>query len=165
MKQTAPDQFDPPPRQSPASQNAALCWRMHRGRVQVLLVTSRDTGRWIVPKGWPIAGKSGAETAAIEAWEEAGVQGALETSEPLGLYGYDKLRTPKEAIPCVVSVFALRVTTLAEKFPERKQRRRKWFDARKAARKVAEPELRSLLAQLCLEGQSLTRAMPREMAT
>ena len=144
-------------------QVAALCLNEKTG--EVLLVTSRGTGRWIVPKGWPIAGKSGAETAAIEAWEEAGVQGALETSEPLGLYGYDKLRTPKEAIPCVVSVFALRVTTLAEKFPERKQRRRKWFDARKAARKVAEPELRSLLAQLCLEGQSLTRAMPHEMAT
>ncbi|NEX45785.1 NUDIX hydrolase [Pseudotabrizicola algicola] len=159
MKPSAPDQFDLATRKKkPAEQCAALCWRMHRGHVQVLLITSRDTGRWIVPKGWPISGKTSAETAAIEAWEEAGVRGAMDADQPLGIYGYDKIRTPRKAIPCRVSVFALRVAMLAEKFPERKQRRRKWFDARKAARKVAEPELRSLLSELCLTGQTLTRA-------
>ncbi|MFN4129587.1 MAG: NUDIX hydrolase [Paracoccaceae bacterium] len=157
MKQTAPDQFDPQSAQQPACQNAALCWRTHRGHVQVLLITSRDTGRWIIPKGWPIAGKSPAETAAVEAWEEAGVQGALDVAAPLGLYGYDKLRAPKDAIPCIVSVFSLRVSKLANKFPERKQRRRKWFDARKAARKVAEPDLRLLLAHLSIKGKTLVR--------
>ena len=131
---------------------------MHRGRVQVLLITSRDTGRWIVPKGWPMSGKTSAETAVTEAWEEAGVQGSVDAAAPLGFYRYDKLRAAKDAIPCLVSVFALRVTKLADKFPERKQRRRKWFDAQKAARKVAEPGLRSLLSQLSLKGQTLVRA-------
>ena len=157
MKQTSPDQFDPTLTKGAASQNAALCWRMHRGRVQVLLITSRDTGRWIVPKGWPMPGKTAAETAGTEAWEEAGVQGTPDAADPIGVYHYDKLRTPKKPVPCVVSVFSLRVQGLADKFPERKQRRRKWFDARKAARKVAEPELRRLLSQLVYSGQSLTR--------
>ncbi|PJF11193.1 NUDIX hydrolase [Pseudorhodobacter sp. MZDSW-24AT] len=165
MKQTAPEQFHPSPAKKSGSQIAALCWRMHRGRVQVLLITSRDTGRWIVPKGWPMVGKTAAEAAATEAWEEAGVQGALETDEPIGRYGYDKQRAAKAPLPCDVSVYALRVSALAEKFPERKERRRKWFDARKAARKVAEPELRSLLAGLCLDGQNLSQRPAQEKAT
>ncbi|MDO8884953.1 NUDIX hydrolase [Pseudotabrizicola sp.] len=162
MKQTTPDQFSIPLPEGVSSQNAALCWRMHRDRVQVLLITSRDTGRWIVPKGWPISGKTPFETAAIEAWEEAGVQGAVDASAPLGFYSYDKLRTPKDPIPCHVSVFALRVASLADKFPERKQRRRKWFDAQKAALKVMEPELRSLLAQLAVAGPKLVCTAERK---
>ncbi|MDR7124861.1 NUDIX hydrolase [Pseudotabrizicola sp. 4114] len=157
MKPAAADQFTLTPTEGGASQHAALCWRMHRGRVQVLLITSRDTGRWIVPKGWPMAGKTPAETAMTEAWEEAGVQGSPDATDPLGFYSYDKLRGQKDPIACVVSVFALRVTGLADKFPERKQRQRKWFDARKAARKVAEPDLRSLLSQLSFKGQRLVR--------
>ena len=141
-----------------ADQIAALCWRMHRGRVQVLLVTSRDTGRWILPKGWPMTGKTPAEAAAVEAWEEAGVQGEIDDAAPLGQYLYDKLRAPKDAIPCVVSIFALRVAKLSDNFPERKQRRRKWFDAHKAARKVAEPDLRALLMLLGQDGQRLVVA-------
>ena len=131
-----------------AQQNAALCWRLHRGRVQVLLITSRDTGRWVLPKGWPMAGKTAAESAAIEAWEEAGVTGAVAPGAPIGLYRYDKNRSPIDALPCVVTVHPLRVNGLADKFPERKQRRRKWFDATKAAQKVAEPDLSRLLEQL-----------------
>lgn len=125
-------------------QLAALCWRMNRGRVEVLLITSRDTGRWVVPKGWPMVGRSGAEAAAREAWEEAGVEGAV-GAEALGYFGYDKM-LKTGALPLMVAVYPLRVARLADRFPERKQRRRKWFTADKAARKVAEPELRALLA-------------------
>lgn len=92
-------------------------------------------------------GKTLSETAAREAWEEAGVKGDV-SSTLLGLYGYDKTREPHPALPCVVTVFPLRVAGLARKFPERGQRHRKWFDAVKAARKVAEPELRALLENL-----------------
>jgi 8-oxo-dGTP pyrophosphatase MutT (NUDIX family) len=128
-------------------QCGALCWRMHRRRVEVLLITSRDTGRWVIPKGWPMAGLSAAETAQQEAWEEAGVQGQI-IEEPLGLFTYDKQRAPKAPLPCVVNVFALRVSRLADKFPERNERRRKWFSAAKAAQKVAEAELRALFLDL-----------------
>ncbi len=128
-------------------QCGALCWRMHRGKVEVLLITSRDTGRWIIPKGWPIDGLSPEGAAAREAWEEAGVQGEIGTDE-LGAYGYAKVLGPKTAVDCSVQVFGLRVAKLKDKFPERKERRRKWFGVEKAARKVAEPELRALLLAL-----------------
>lgn len=129
------------------SQCGALCWRMHRGRVEVLLITSRETGRWIIPKGWPMAAHTAAEAAQKEAWEEAGVEGPI-AQDPIGLFAYDKQRLPEPPTPCVVSVFALRVARLAEKFPERRERRRKWFSAAKAAQKVLEPELRALLLDL-----------------
>ena len=132
---------------APRTQFGALCWRMHRGRVEVLLITSRDTGRWVIPKGWPMAGKDAAEAAAQEAWEEAGVSGEV-GADAVGFYGYDKTRKTKEALPCVVSVFPLRVEGLAKRFPERKERRRRWFGAEKAAKLVAEPELQALLARL-----------------
>ena len=133
--------------QSCPLQYGALCWRMHRGKVEVLLITSRDTGRWVIPKGWPMDKRSPAQAAAQEAWEEAGVQGEIAETR-LGSFGYQKVLGPKRALACQVDVFALRVTQLGDKFPERKQRRRKWFSAEKAARKVNEPELRQLLAHL-----------------
>jgi len=140
---------------APRTQYGALCWRMHRGRVEVLLITSRDTGRWVIPKGWPMADKQAAEAAAQEAWEEAGVRGEV-AAEPLGLYAYDKTRKTKEALPCVVSVYPLRVSALAKRFPERKERQRRWFGTEKAARLVAEPELQALLRQLGEDGAPLT---------
>ncbi len=120
---------------------------MHRGQVQVLLITSRETGRWVIPKGWPHDGLTGAGSALAEAWEEAGVEGGV-CEAPLGIYSYDKVLKPGLTQPIIVTVFALRVARLRAKFPERGERRRKWFDATRAARKVAEPELRVLLAAI-----------------
>jgi 8-oxo-dGTP pyrophosphatase MutT (NUDIX family) len=143
------------------TQYGAICWRMHRGKVEVLLITSRDTGRWVIPKGWPMEGCSPAEAAAREAWEEAGVEG-LVTKDGLGLFAYEKVLSPKHALSCQVEVFALRVAKLVSKFPERKERRRKWFAAEKAARKVVEPQLRQLLQHLPAnlgEGAHATEAL------
>jgi 8-oxo-dGTP pyrophosphatase MutT (NUDIX family) len=128
-------------------QYGAVCWRMHRNKVEVLLITSRDTGRWVIPKGWPMSDRSASEAAATEAWEEAGVRGDVSTGS-LGLFSYDKVTGPKKCFACQVEVFALRVAALHTDFPERKQRRRKWFAVEKAARKVNEPELRQLLKDL-----------------
>ena len=132
-----------------AVQFAALCWRAGRKGAQVLLVTSRDTGRWVIPKGWPIKGLNGASTASREAWEEAGATGLVD-EVPLGTFGYDKVlsrdRKTPPVLACRVEVFALRVADLAATFPEREQRRRKWFAPQAAARKVDEPELRALIA-------------------
>lgn len=139
---------------NPSGQFGALCWRMHRGAVQVLLITSRDTGRWIIPKGWPHEGTGAAGSAAAEAWEEAGVEGAV-CETPMGLYSYDKVLKPGVVQPCIVTVFGLRVARLRAKFPERRERRRKWFDAARAARKVAEPELRALLAAVAADAHLL----------
>lgn len=125
-------------------QYAALCWRMHGSRPEVLLITSRDTGRWVVPKGWPMAGRSPADAAAREAWEEAGVEGTAE-AERIGTFFYDKVMPDAPSLPCVVELFSLRVERLTDRYPERRQRRRKWFSTEKAARKVAEPELQALI--------------------
>ena len=146
------------------NQYAALCWRMHRGAVEVLLVTSRDTGRWVLPKGWPANGLSPADSARREAWEEAGVEGAV-GPDALGFYAYDKVMAPDPSLPCVVGVFPLRVERLLARFPERKERRRKWFAAEKAARKVMEPELRALLLTVAADPGLLPDPAAAELHT
>lgn len=112
------------------------------------MITSRETGRWVIPKGWPIRGLAPQETAAREAWEEAGVKGEV-ASEMIGLFSYYKVidRSQREppVQPCVVTVYPLRVERLEPEFPEQRQRRRKWFTPGAAARKVHEPELRGIL--------------------
>lgn len=123
-------------------------------KIEVLLITSRDTGRWVIPKGWPVAGLTQAESAAREAWEEAGVEGKL-VDQQLGQYLYDKIR-PADALPCSVAVFPLQVKTLHSHFPEKKERRRKWFSAAEAARMVVEAELSALLALAAREPAVLT---------
>jgi len=125
-------------------QVAALCWRLHRGKVQVLLITSRETRRWIIPKGWPMDGRTAAEAATLEAWEEAGVTGQTDTT-CFGQFSYLKLHPAKTAITCEVAVYPLRVAKLAAHFPEEGQRRRKWFSATKAARAVAEADLAEMI--------------------
>ncbi|OYU40490.1 MAG: hypothetical protein CFE33_06565 [Pseudorhodobacter sp. PARRP1] len=128
-------------------QYGAVCWRMHRKKVEVLLITSRDTGRWVIPKGWPMDNRSPAQAARQEAWEEAGVRGEI-AETAIGGFNYVKLLSPTRSCECAVEVFALRVSELLDKFPERKERRRKWFTAEKAARKVNEPQLRQVLLAL-----------------
>lgn len=110
----------------------------------MLLITSRDTGRWIVPKGWPMDGVSPHEAAAIEAFEEAGVRGRV-FDQVLGMYSYEKAMDDDTVLPCLVTLFPLKVQTLASDFPEVNERKRKWFTPRKAATKVAEADLARIL--------------------
>lgn len=133
------------------SQYGAVCWRRIGARLEVLLITSRETRRWVIPKGWPISGLEPEASAAQEAYEEAGVEGSPAPT-CIGCYAYDKtldrLSDEPSSLPCVVAVYPLQVKTLRDRFPERGQRRRKWFSPKKAARRVAEPELQDLLAGL-----------------
>ncbi len=124
-------------------QFAALPWRERSG-VEVLLVSSRDTGRWVIPKGWPIADLMPHETAAREAFEEAGIEGGVATA-PLGHYTYRKRLPGRRAVICDVQVFAFRVTHQRDDWPEKHQRRVRWFPAAEAAGLVAEPELAGLI--------------------
>jgi 8-oxo-dGTP pyrophosphatase MutT (NUDIX family) len=126
------------------SQFAALCYRFQKKKLQILLITSRGSGRWIVPKGWPIDGRTPAESAAIEAWEEAGVRGTSD-GRCLGIYSYSKEETGSGEFPCVAMVFGIEVTELARDYPEAKQRERKWVSPKKAAKMVDEPELARIL--------------------
>ncbi|PWE33307.1 NUDIX hydrolase [Maritimibacter sp. 55A14] len=127
------------------TQFAALCYRPRDGRkgIEVLLVTSRESGRWLVPKGWPMDRQTPAAAAAREAYEEAGVLGRMR-DEVIGLYSYQK-EMVEDALPCVVAVFALEVREVLKDYPEASERKRKWFSARKAAAKVKEPELAEII--------------------
>jgi len=126
------------------TQFGALCWRRRDSGVQVLLVTTRRTKRWVVPKGWPVSGETPAGAAAIEAFEEAGVEG--ETSDVcLGIFTYTK-EMEGDDLPCVVAVFPLMVTCKFKEWPEENERKRQWFSQKKAAARVQEPELKRIIA-------------------
>jgi 8-oxo-dGTP pyrophosphatase MutT (NUDIX family) len=125
-------------------QVAALCWRRSEKGVRILLITSRETGRWVIPKGWPMRNRSEAQAAAREAWEEAGLRGSI-SERSLGLYTYQKLLAPGRSIACVVRVYPLAAEEMLRRYPESGQRRIRWFSPAKAAQRVAEPELRALI--------------------
>lgn len=131
-----------------ASQIAALPIMWDRsGRVRVLMVTSRDSGRWVMPKGWPMDGKKPWRAAEIEALEEAGALGAI-GSEPIGTYDYHKRLPGGQAVPCRVTVYPMIVEKLKRDWKERHQRRRRWFSPKKAAKLVDEKDLGVLLNRL-----------------
>lgn len=135
----------------PAMQVAALCICPATSRV--LLITSRGTGRWIIPKGWPMPGRSLAQAAMQEAWEESGVQGEV-SETPIGRYHYDKEQDRSFAIPIDVRVFPVTVSALADDFPEAAQRKRQWFTPLEAAELVDETGLKQLLRGLKLPPMS-----------
>ena len=131
-------------KQDPRTQFAALPYHRRKGQVQVLLITSLDTDRWILPKGWPMDGCTPAATAAQEAWEEAGIRGVV-SEACLGFYSYTKTLPEGGTIPCIAAIFPLEVQDLADDFPEAGQRRRKWFTPAKAASRISEPDLKKIL--------------------
>jgi 8-oxo-dGTP pyrophosphatase MutT (NUDIX family) len=135
------------------TQFGALCWRLEGTRPLVMLITSRDTGRWIIPKGWPIDGLTPEAAALREAWEEAGVEGEA-APVCLGLYPYEKLLGPDRKVPCIVAVYPVRVARLRNRFPERKERRREWFTPARAAERVEEDALRRLIAGFSPSGSA-----------
>lgn len=132
------------PKGGQRSQYAALCYRVRRGKPEILLITSRGTHRWIVPKGWPIDDLTPAETAAQEAWEEAGVTGKS-TGDALGIYTYDKILGDGGALPIAALIYPLKVSSLAKNYPESDERKRRWFTPKKAASRVDEPELARII--------------------
>lgn len=126
-------------------QVAALVYRREEDCLRVLVITSRGTGRWIVPKGWPQVGRTFAQTALREAYEEAGVRGDV-APDPIGSYRYSKMDLPPERInQFTVAVFAVQFTGQEKNWPEREQRVCEWVSAEEAARRVEEPELKDIL--------------------
>ncbi len=125
-------------------QIAALCHRGEGTDKAYLLITSRDTGRWIIPKGWPIRGLKSNETALREAWEEAGVTGSKAADDPVGVYTYNKRHATGWATPVETLVYSVAVGGLLDAFPESQQRQRIWVDAGTAAEMVNEEELKQI---------------------
>ncbi|WP_254603155.1 NUDIX hydrolase [Sphingomonas bacterium] len=112
---------------------------------RVLLITSRETGRWVVPKGNPMKGFAPHEAAAQEAFEEAGLSGIADPS-PIGDFRYVKRRGARRDRELSVTVFPLAVTAQAEDWPERLQRKTRWFLPTDASAAVEEPGLKRLIA-------------------
>jgi len=133
-------------------QVAALCYRPVQdgpdGAREILLITSRGTGRWILPKGWPIDGKTGSESALQEAWEEAGVTAADIDPDPIGQYGYDKRLDSGGVTAVETQVYLTRVRKLTNIYPEAHQRSRRWVTPQKAASMVDETGLRDIMHAL-----------------
>lgn len=114
------------------------------GDWRILMITSRDTGRWVLPKGWPMKGKNLPQAAEQEALEEAGVIGRI-SKQPIGTYHYLKRIEDGADIPCEVVLYPMKVTKLLRRWPERDERKRKWFSAKGAAKRVMEKDLSELL--------------------
>ncbi|MDP2261101.1 MAG: NUDIX hydrolase [Caulobacter sp.] len=124
-------------------QVAALCYRKSP-RLEILLVTSRETRRWVTPKGWPMKGRRDHAAAAVEAFEEAGVDGVV-AEKSIGTFDYDKVLKTTEIRPVTAALFPLEVIVLREDWPEKGQRDRRWFTPAEAAVIVQEPKLAQLI--------------------
>jgi 8-oxo-dGTP pyrophosphatase MutT (NUDIX family) len=130
----------------PARQVAALCFRKRKNGVEVLLITSRETRRWVVPKGWPMPPLKDYTAARREAFEEAGVEGHVRRKK-LGSFSYAKLRL-KDSVAIRVDVYLLEVERVRKSWPEMGERKRRWCDVETALHRIQEPELKKLIRSL-----------------
>ena len=138
----------------PHTQYAALPWRVTRG-AEILLLTSRRTRRWVIPKGWPMRARKPHEVAAIEAQEEAGLLGKIDKRK-LGSYQYLKRLKNGATALCKVDVFPLSVARQRKSWPEKGERLTRWFSYKAAAERVSEDELKGLILAF---GDALTRTL------
>lgn len=130
------------------NQYAALPYRLDEaGKLEILLITSKERRRWVIPKGNPIPSMANYETAAREAFEEAGVEGGI-SEEPIGSYRYLKRRRSGLEVPALVTVHPLLVSRQARRWPERGERQLRWFTPEAAAKAVDEPELSVIILSL-----------------
>jgi len=118
--------------------------------IEVLLVTSRDTGRWIIPKGWPLKGKSPHKSAAREAREEAGVVGKI-SRRPIGTFSYEKRLKGGNTVVCKVQVFALKVKRQHASWQEQGERQLKWLSRETAASTVGDRVLGTIICRLATD--------------
>jgi 8-oxo-dGTP pyrophosphatase MutT (NUDIX family) len=145
-------------------QAGVIAYRLLDGRVRVLLMTSRETGRWIIPKGNVNAGTTAVQAAVEEAYEEAGIRGTICGSVPLGFYSYFKVLPSGEKQSATVEVYLMRVKQQLKKWPEKRERQLSWVSLKAAVRAVQEPGIVPLLRRLIEVKDDLTnpaRESPR----
>jgi len=131
----------------PRTQYAALPYRFLTDRLEVLLITSRETRRWIIPKGWAEKRVKPRDMAAREAFEEAGLRGKV-SKHPAGLYRYHKRLAAERSVECEVIVYLLDVREELMKWPEQRERERCWMTPEQAATSISESGLVPLLLEL-----------------
>ncbi|GJE29069.1 NUDIX hydrolase [Methylobacterium organophilum] len=122
--------------------------RTAEGGLEILLVTSRESRRWVIPKGWPMKGRKPYEAAAQEAYEEAGLLGHI-GKRALGYYFYEKRLKNRDSVLCQVRVYPLEVRRQLKKWPEQDQRDGRWFSPSEAAEAVVEAGLAGIIRAAC----------------
>jgi 8-oxo-dGTP pyrophosphatase MutT (NUDIX family) len=132
------------PREKVSTQHGALPFALRGGELFVLLITTRESGRWLIPKGWPEKGLAPHEVAAHEAFEEAGMVGIV-GQHPVGSFEYLKRMDAKTTKRCRVMVFPLQVEQELDEWPEKHERTREWVRPAVAAERINEPELAALI--------------------
>src|SRR3954453_24002510 len=146
-----------------ARQFGVLPWRIgERGTLEIMLLTSRDTHRWVIPKGWPMKGRKPVEVAKQEAYEEAGLVGRVVSTRPIDSFHYEK-RLAKKALLCEVRVFLFRVERQLCDWPEKSSRETRWFDAEEAAALVEEGGLAEIIKRFARSPTGEPRPSPRAM--
>jgi 8-oxo-dGTP pyrophosphatase MutT (NUDIX family) len=146
------------------TQFAALPWRIaDSGAREVMLLTSRETRRWVIPKGWPMKRLKPHEVAAREAYEEAGLVGHVIGKRPIGAYHYQK-RLPRDRLLCEVLVFSLRVDGQLDDWPEKAQRETRWFGLSEAASLVDEGGLAEVIQAAFIGKSALPGLRKRKRA-
>jgi 8-oxo-dGTP pyrophosphatase MutT (NUDIX family) len=162
MKQQKPAKKRTAKQREPHTQYGALPWRI-ADELEVMLLTSRDTRRWVIPKGWPMKGRKANATAALEAFQEGGLLGSI-GKKSVGFYHYRKRLKNGAVLMCQVEVFPLHVLRQRKKWPEKGQRVTQWLPYMEAAEEVAEEELKELilafgdtLSVVVKEGVEVTR--------
>jgi 8-oxo-dGTP pyrophosphatase MutT (NUDIX family) len=123
-------------------QSGVIAYRMKDGAPEILLVTSRNRSRWVIPKGVVEIGMSPVESATKEAYEEAGVRGEA-SAEAIGSYEYTKWNGV-----CIVEVFLLHITELLDEWPEEGERERRWVAAEEAVEVLQEEGLKGLIRKV-----------------
>lgn len=140
-------------------QSGALPWRLKRKKAEVMLVTGRRSKRWMIPKGWPVDGKSLADSAAVEAFEEAGIKGKVDP-KPIGRFRHVKQNLLGD-LEVEILVHPMSVKRELDDWPERGERDRKWFELSEAVSLVDSNELKSLIAEF---GDSLKPSKRKKAA-
>lgn len=126
-------------------QSGAIPYRVKDGKLQIMLITSTRKKKWIIPKGVIEPYMSPQESAAQEAYEEAGIFGRV-WDEPVGRY-----ETDKWGDTCNVTVFPMLVTKVYKDWPEEDQRKRKWMSADEAYEKAGRKEIRKMIKKFAAE--------------
>ena len=141
-------------------QSGALAWRLRgKKKAEILLVTGRRSGRWMIPKGWPMPGKTLADSAVQEAFEEGGIEGTVDP-RPFGTFRHVKQHLLLGAIEVDIIVHLLAVTKELNDWPERYERTRKWFELEEAASRVDSAQLKKMIVQL---GKALKAKTPQRL--
>jgi 8-oxo-dGTP pyrophosphatase MutT (NUDIX family) len=146
-------------------QVGAICFRTvgNGDAIEILVITTRGSRRWAVPKGWPMRKKKPHEAAATEAWEEAGVRGKVGKTT-VGRYTYLKWLDDGDVAPCIVDLFQIEVDTVSDTFKERGERELAWVTPDEAARRVREIELKSILVEFKPQGLRKGKSAPKALS-